>query len=91
MGTGSHAGPTGPAKRSPYAHRDTGGEVLLAACATENEGAGVDWAPTGERRVGVPASARDANGRVVLGVIRADGTLRTSRLAAPDFRFPEDA
>ncbi|MDX3518471.1 hypothetical protein [Streptomyces scabiei] len=73
------------------AHRGAGGEVLLAACVTENERAGVDWAPTGEHAVGAPALARDANGRVVLGVIRADGTLRTSRLAAPDFGFPEDA
>lgn len=73
------------------AHRGAGGEVLLAACATEDGRAGVDRAPTGERGVGVPALARDPNGRVVLGVIRADGTLRTSRLGALEFGFPEDA
>ncbi|KND46290.1 hypothetical protein IQ64_02105 [Streptomyces stelliscabiei] len=64
--------------------------MLLAACGTENERAGVEWVPTGERCVGAPALARDAHGRVVLGVIGADGTLRTSRLGTPDFRFAED-
>ena len=71
--------------------RDAEGRVMLAACGTENERAGVYWVPTGERCVGVPALARDARGRVVLGVIGVDGALRTSRLGTPDFRFPEDA
>lgn len=61
------------------AHRDIEGQVMLAACGTENEQAGVWWSPTGERCVGAPALARDAYGRVVLGVIGADGALRTAR------------
>ncbi|EMF53409.1 MULTISPECIES: hypothetical protein [Streptomyces] len=65
--------------------------MLLAACGTENDRAGMEWAPTGERCLGAPALARDAHGRVVLGVIGADCTLRTSRLGTPDFRFAEDA
>ncbi|MEI5521153.1 hypothetical protein WB401_11660 [Streptomyces brasiliscabiei] len=58
------------------AHRDAGGQVLLAACGTENEQAGVWWAPTGER--GAPALVRDAYGRVVLGVLGVDGALRVA-------------
>ncbi|EKX63717.1 hypothetical protein Sipo8835_08930 [Streptomyces ipomoeae] len=58
------------------AHRDIEGQVMLAACGTENEQAGLWWSPTGERCVGAPALARDAYGRVVLGVIGAEGALR---------------
>ncbi|MDX3629091.1 hypothetical protein PV728_01940 [Streptomyces europaeiscabiei] len=61
------------------AHRDVEGQVVLAACGTENEQAGVWWSPTGERCVGAPALARDAYGRVVLGAVGADGALRTAR------------
>ncbi|WP_060882983.1 hypothetical protein [Streptomyces caniscabiei] len=61
------------------AHRDVGGRVVLAACGTENEQAGVWWSPTRERGVGAPALARDAYGRVVLGVIDAGGALRIAR------------
>ena len=61
------------------ARRDVEGRVLLAACGTENEQAGVWWSPTRERCVGTPALARDAYGRVVLGVIDAGGALRVAR------------
>jgi hypothetical protein len=61
------------------AHRDLHGQVMLAACGTENEQAGVWWSPTGERCVGAPALARDAYGRVVLGTIGADGALYIAR------------
>ncbi|MCC9705139.1 hypothetical protein E4N62_07660 [Streptomyces sp. MNU76] len=61
------------------ARRDGEGRVLLAACGTENEEAGVCWAPTRERCVGTPALARDAHGRVVLGVIDPGGALRIAR------------
>lgn len=61
------------------AHRDLEGQVMLAACGTENEQAGVWWSPTGERCVGTPALACDATGRVVLALIGADGALRIAR------------
>ncbi|WP_405683725.1 hypothetical protein [Streptomyces sp. NBC_00057] len=61
------------------AHRDREGQVMLTACGTENEGAGVWWSPTGERCVGGPALAYDAYGRVVLGLIGEDGALRVAR------------
>jgi hypothetical protein len=61
------------------AHRDLGGQVLLAACGTENEGAGLWWSPAGERCAGAPALALDAYGRVVLGVIDVDGRLCIAR------------
>ncbi|MFF1392268.1 hypothetical protein ACFVZD_00415 [Streptomyces sp. NPDC058287] len=61
------------------AHRDVDGQVMLAAFGTENEQAGVWWTPTGERCVGSPALARDAYGRIVLGMIGADGALYIAR------------
>jgi hypothetical protein len=64
------------------AHRVADGEVMLAACATENEQAGVWWSQTGERCAGAPALARDGYGRVVLGMIGVDGELRVARQSA---------
>ncbi len=61
------------------AHRDLEGQVMLAACGTENEQAGVWWSPTGERCVGSPALASDVYGRVVLAMIGADGALHIAR------------
>ncbi|MFF1832912.1 hypothetical protein ACFVXE_01635 [Streptomyces sp. NPDC058231] len=61
------------------AHRDQEGQVMLTACGTENEGAGVWWSPTGERCVGGPALAYDAYGRVVLALVGEDGALRVAR------------
>ncbi|WP_217566145.1 hypothetical protein [Streptomyces sp. GbtcB7] len=61
------------------AHRDLDGQLMLAACGTENEQAGLWWSPTGERCVGAPAAALDAYGRVVLGMIGADGALCVAR------------
>ncbi|MCW5252869.1 hypothetical protein [Streptomyces sp. SHP 1-2] len=61
------------------AHRALDGQVMLAACGTENEQAGLWWSPTGERCEGDPALALDALGRVVLAVIGPDGALRVSR------------
>ncbi|MFI9040306.1 hypothetical protein [Streptomyces sp. NPDC053726] len=61
------------------AHRDLDGQVMLAACGTENEGAGLWWSPTGERTAATPALALDAHGRVVLGMIGADGALYIAR------------
>ncbi|WP_406430362.1 hypothetical protein [Streptomyces sp. NBC_01589] len=58
------------------AHRSLEGDVMLAACATENEAAGLWWAPTGERCAGPPALARDVYGRVVIAMLGADGELR---------------
>ncbi|MFD5204948.1 hypothetical protein ACFWM7_33440 [Streptomyces sp. NPDC058375] len=57
------------------AHRELDGQVMLAACGTENEGSGVWWSPTGERTPAAPALALDAHGRVVLGMIGSDGAL----------------
>lgn len=61
------------------AHRDTDGHVMLAACGTENEQAGLWWSPTGERCLGAPALALDAHGRIVLALIGPDGALRIAR------------
>lgn len=61
------------------AHRDPEGQVMLAACGTENEGAGLWWSPTGERTAAAPALALDAFGRVVLSMIGADGALYIAR------------
>ncbi|CAM5361315.1 hypothetical protein AB0H45_31710 [Streptomyces atroolivaceus] len=55
------------------AHRDPDGHVMVAACGTENEAGGLWWSPTGERTGMPPALAIDSMGRVVLGVIGADG------------------
>ncbi|WP_217171005.1 hypothetical protein [Streptomyces sp. AC512_CC834] len=64
------------------AHRGLDGEVMLAACGTENEGAGLWWSPTGGPSVGAPALALDGHGRVVLAMIGTDGTLRVARQGA---------
>ncbi|MGW0707252.1 hypothetical protein ACWD4G_15050 [Streptomyces sp. NPDC002643] len=61
------------------AHRDLEGQVMLAACGTENEQAGLWWSPTGERGLGAPALVADGYGRVVLGVIGGDGGLYVAR------------
>ncbi|MFG2353451.1 hypothetical protein [Streptomyces sp. NPDC048521] len=61
------------------AHRDPDGQVMLAACGTENEQGGLWWSPTGERSVAAPALALDAHGRVVLAAIAPDGSLRIAR------------
>ncbi|MFH9617357.1 hypothetical protein ACH4MM_27150 [Streptomyces pratensis] len=61
------------------AHRDLDGHVMVAACGTENEGGGLWWSPTGERTDLPPALAIDIAGRVVLGMIGADGALYIAR------------
>ncbi|WP_121711804.1 hypothetical protein [Streptomyces sp. E5N91] len=61
------------------AHRDAGGQVMLAACGTENEQSGVWWSQTGEHSETAPALAVDALGRVVLAVLGRDGSLRVAR------------
>ncbi|MEU6843313.1 hypothetical protein ABZ930_15720 [Streptomyces sp. NPDC046716] len=61
------------------AHRDVQGQVMLSAFGTENEQAGAWWSATGERCTGAPGLARDAHGRVVLGMIGADGALHIAR------------
>ncbi|MFI1525254.1 hypothetical protein [Streptomyces griseus] len=61
------------------AHRGVDGDVMVAACATENEAAGLWWAPTGERCAGPPALARDVYGRVVMATLGSDGALRIAR------------
>ncbi|MCX5400514.1 hypothetical protein [Streptomyces sp. NBC_00102] len=61
------------------AHRGADGGIMLTACGTENEGAGVWWSPTGEHSAGAPALAHDADGRVVLALIDRDGALRIAR------------
>ncbi|EFG64473.1 conserved hypothetical protein [Streptomyces sp. SPB074] len=58
------------------AHRDASGQVLTAACASEEEGAGVWWAPTGLNGTGAPALAVDGAGRVVVGLFGPDGRPR---------------
>ncbi|WP_432021897.1 hypothetical protein [Streptomyces parvus] len=58
------------------AHRTAEGDVMLAACATENEAGGLWWAPTGERSAGPPTLARDAYGRVVMATLGDEGGLR---------------
>ncbi|MGV9910727.1 hypothetical protein [Streptomyces tendae] len=61
------------------AHRDVAGQVMLAACGTENEQSGVWWSQTGEQSETAPALAVDALGRVVLAVLGRDGSLRVAR------------
>ncbi|MET9882808.1 hypothetical protein ABZZ20_06510 [Streptomyces sp. NPDC006430] len=61
------------------AHWGFDGQVMLAACATENEGAGVWWSPTGEQTACPPALALDGYGRVVIGTVDAGGALRIAR------------
>ncbi|KUN90179.1 hypothetical protein AQJ66_00865 [Streptomyces bungoensis] len=61
------------------AHRDVDGQVMLAVCGTENEQAGLWWAPTGERSLGAPALALDGHGRVALAVIDPAGMLCVAR------------
>ncbi|MFI2378422.1 hypothetical protein ACH5AO_25680 [Streptomyces sp. NPDC018964] len=61
------------------AHRDAAGQVVLAACGTENEQAGVWWSQTGEHSGTAPALAVDALGRVVLAVLGRDGSPRVAR------------
>ncbi|MFD8961344.1 hypothetical protein ACFV0W_31470 [Streptomyces anulatus] len=61
------------------AHRGHDGQVMLAACGTENEGGGVWWSPTGESCAGGPALAHDVYGRVVLALIGEDGALHVAR------------
>lgn len=61
------------------AHTAIDGQVMLAACGSENEGAGLWWSPTGEECVGAPGLALDAQGRVVLAVLGKDGALRVAR------------
>ncbi|HBF84170.1 MAG TPA: hypothetical protein DD420_30855 [Streptomyces sp.] len=61
------------------AHRGLDGQIMIAACGTENEGGGLWWSPTGEKAAGSPALACDAEGRVVLAMIGDDGALRIAR------------
>ncbi|WP_433404989.1 hypothetical protein [Streptomyces sp. CA-146814] len=61
------------------AHCDSEGNVMLAACGTENESAGLWWSPTGERGTGTPGLALDAHGRVVIAALAPDGSLRVAR------------
>jgi hypothetical protein len=61
------------------AHRGLDGEVALAVCGTENEQAGLWWAPTGEASVGAPALSLDAHGRVVMATVTKDGALHIAR------------
>jgi len=64
------------------AHRALDGQVMLAACGTENEGAGLWWSPAGERCAEGPALARDAYGRVVLAFLDDRGGLCVARQSA---------
>ncbi|WP_329161008.1 hypothetical protein OHA63_30850 [Streptomyces anulatus] len=61
------------------AYRDLEGNVMLAACGTENESAGLWWSPTGERGSGTPGLALDAHGRVVIAALAPDGSIRVAR------------
>ncbi|MFR0356609.1 hypothetical protein [Streptomyces sediminimaris] len=61
------------------AHRGPDGQVVLAACGTENEQAGLWWSPTGEHSATPPALSLDAHGRVVLATIGQDGALHIAR------------
>jgi hypothetical protein len=61
------------------AQQGSDGRPSIAAYATEEESAGLNWTPTGERCVGAPALAVDALGRVVMAAVGADGTLRVAR------------
>ncbi|WP_306338570.1 hypothetical protein [Streptomyces sp. KL118A] len=64
------------------AHRTSTDRPALAAFPTEDEGAGLWWAETGEPCLGSPSLALDANGRVVMAAIGLDGTLRLARQKA---------
>ncbi|MFG2775874.1 hypothetical protein [Streptomyces sp. NPDC048350] len=61
------------------AHRAEDGQIMLAACGSEQEDAGLWWASTGETSPGDPGLALDARGRIVLAVVGADGRLHVSR------------
>jgi hypothetical protein len=64
------------------AYRGRDGRPAIAACPTEGEAEGLWWTPTGEPSIGAPALALDAEDRVVMAVIAADGTLRVARQKA---------
>ncbi|MFD0145601.1 MULTISPECIES: hypothetical protein [unclassified Streptomyces] len=64
------------------AHRAEDGQIMLAACGSEQEESGLWWSPTGESSPGDPALALDARGRIVLAVVGADGALHISRQKA---------
>ncbi|MEU6992754.1 hypothetical protein ABZ953_19120 [Streptomyces sp. NPDC046465] len=64
------------------AHRTRSGRPGLAAFPTEDEGAGLWWAETGEPCLGAPSLTIDARGRVVMAAIGLDGTLRLARQKA---------
>ncbi|CAM5652708.1 putative protein OS=Streptomyces alboniger OX=132473 GN=CP975_27995 PE=4 SV=1 [Streptomyces alboniger] len=64
------------------AHRTRSGRPAIGAFPTEDEGAGLWWAGTGEPCLGAPALALDARGRVVVAAVGLDGTLRVARQKA---------
>ncbi|AYA16176.1 hypothetical protein DCW30_26935 [Streptomyces alfalfae] len=64
------------------AHRTGAGRPAIGAFPTEDEGAGLWWAETGEPCLGAPALALDARGRVVIAAVGLDGTLRLARQKA---------
>lgn len=61
------------------AHWGYDGQVMLAACGSENEGGGLWWSPTGEATACAPLLALDAYGRVVIGTVDSSGALRIVR------------
>ncbi|MFE7169045.1 hypothetical protein [Streptomyces sp. NPDC057616] len=61
------------------AHRGPDGQVMLTACGTENEQAGLWWSPTGEHSTTPPALSLDTHGRVVLATVSDNGTLHIAR------------
>ncbi len=64
------------------AHRGLDGQVMLAACGTENEEPASGGRPPGEWSEGAPALALDGHGRVVLALIGPDGALCVARQGA---------
>ncbi|MFJ8077343.1 hypothetical protein ACIQ7Q_26280 [Streptomyces sp. NPDC096176] len=86
LGGGSGEGPVAAVRASVngydctvLAQRGADGAPEVAAYPTEGEVYGTWWAPVGEPCIGRPAVQVDGMGRVVLAVIRPDGTLWVAR------------
>ncbi|MFH8789010.1 hypothetical protein [Streptomyces roseoverticillatus] len=61
------------------AQRAASGLPAVAVCPSGDETLAAQWSETGEEFTGAPALALDANGRVTVAVLGADGHLRVAR------------
>ncbi|MFF7729290.1 hypothetical protein [Streptomyces sp. NPDC008001] len=66
------------------AQRAASGLPAVAVCPSGDETLAAQWSETGEEFTGAPALALDANGRVTVAVLGADGHLRVARQRADE-------